>query len=241
MPVYFVGPYGNQKWGLVREFLTANLPAGADPAAKATAALNLALNAQPYTNTDGYLQPWPAGSSAQQVVVRPSEIEVVLSGPGVKGLTPEQQRVSVQQVVWTATAAVQQNLPVRISVAGGGPIFETMPPSVYKRPATTESYRDLAPIWVDTPSRDQVLPAGSPVVVKGQACTFEANVLWELRQGTTVVKKGNTTASSGCPTQGSYSVDLGVLQPGAYQFRAFELSAKDGSLSAEKVVSFTVK
>ncbi len=239
-PAYFVMPYGTNSLGLVREYIGTQLPVGADPAAQGTAALSVSLNAQPYTNTDGYLQLWPSGTSAK-VSLTPNEIQVVLTGPGVTGLAAEQQRIAVQQVVWAVTAGVQKNVPVRISVAGGGKIFETVPAGVYQRPADAQAYQDLAPIWVDTPSRDQVLSAGAPVVVKGQACAFEANVQWELKRGNTVVNKGNTTASSGCPQQGSWSVDLGTLPVGAYTFRAFELSAADGSLRAQKVVSFSVK
>jgi hypothetical protein len=238
VPAYFVQPYGKGGFGLVREYIGAQVPV--DPVGGGTAALNVSLNAQPYTNTDGYLQPWPSGTTGT-VTMSSNEIQVLLSGPGIKGLAPEQQRIAVQQVVWAVTAGLQKNLPVRISVAAGGNIFETMPANVYKRPAAGLAYRDLAPIWVDSPSRDQVLLAGSPVVAKGQACTFEATVQWELKRGTSVVKADHTMASSGCPQQGSWSVDLGALPAGSYTFRAFELSARDGSLRAQKVVSFSVK
>ena len=240
VPVYFVSPYGAGKVGLVREYLRTALPGGADGVAQGTVAVNLSLAAQAYVGTDGYLQPWPAGTTAR-VTAGTNEIQVVLSSAGVKGLTTEQQRVSVQQVVWSATAGLQQNLPVRISVAGGGPLFESMEAGVYKRPAADTAYTDLAPIWIDSPARGQVLPASAAVVVKGLACTFEAGVQWDLTQGGAVVTKGNTTASSGCPTQGSWSVDVGSLPAGDYLFRAYASSPQDGSLVAQKVVSFSVR
>ncbi len=240
LPAYFVQSYAKDHFGLVREYIGTQLPVGADAAAQGAAALNVSLNAQPYTNTDGYLQLWPSGTTAK-VTVTVDDIQVVLSAPGVTGLAPEQQRIAVQQVVWAVTAGVQKNLPVRISVASGANIFDTMPPNVYKRPAADTAFMDLAPIWVDSPSRDQVLPAGALVIAKGQACTFEANVQWELKQGAKVVRSGHTTASSGCPTQGSWSVDLGTPTAGTYTFRAFELSAADGSVRAQKVVSFSVR
>ena len=240
LPAYFVQSYAKDHFGLVREYIGTQLPVGADAAAQGAAALNVSLNAQPYTNTDGYLQLWPSGTTAK-VTVTVDDIQVVLSGPGVAGPVPEQQRIAVQQVVWAVTAGVQKNLPVRISVASGANIFDTMPPNVYKRPAADTAFMDLAPIWVDSPSRDQVLPAGALVIAKGQACTFEANVQWELKQGAKVVRSGHTTASSGCPTQGSWSVDLGTPTAGTYTFRAFELRAADGSVRAQKVVSFSVR
>ncbi len=240
VPAYFVMPYGKTSFGLVREYIGTQLPVGADAVTQATAALGVSLNAQPYTNTDGYLQLWPSGTSAE-VTMTANEIQVVLSGPGVAGLAAEQQRIAVQQVVWAVTAGVQKDVPVRISVAGGGNIFETMPANVYKRPADAQSYQDLAPIWVDTPSRRQVLPAGAPVVVKGQACTFEAGYQWELKRGAALAKKGFGTVPAGaCPVRGEYSIDLGKLPAGNYSIRVFASSAEDGSVHAQKVVSFSV-
>jgi len=241
VPAYFVMPYGKTSFGLVREYISTQLPVGADAVTQATVALGVSLNAQPYTNTDGYLQLWPSGTSAE-VTMTANEIQVVLSGPGVAGLAAEQQRIAVQQVVWPVTAGVQKDVPVRISVASGGNIFETMPANVYKRPADAQSYQDLAPIWVDTPSRRQVLPAGAPVVVKGQACTFEAGYQWELKRGTAIAKKGFGTVPAGaCPVRGEYSIDLGKLPAGNYSIRVFASSAEDGSVHAQKVVSFSVK
>jgi hypothetical protein len=241
VPAYFVMPYGKTSFGLVREYIGTQLPVGADAVTQATAALGMSLNAQPYTNTDGYLQLWPSGTIAE-VTMTANEIQVVLSGPGVAGLAAQQQRIAVQQVVWAVTAGVQKDVPVRISVASGGNIFETMPANVYKRPADAQSYQDLAPIWVDTPSRRQVLPAGAPVVVKGQACTFEAGYQWELKRGTALAKKGFGTVPAGaCPVRGEYSIDLGKLPAGDYSIRVFASSAEDGSVHAQKVVSFSVK
>jgi hypothetical protein len=240
VPAYFVMPYGKTSFGLVREYIGTQLPVGADAVTQATAALGVSLNAQPYTNTDGYLQLWPSGTSAA-VTMTANEIQVVLSGPGVAGLAAEQQRIAVQQVVWAVTAGVQKDVPVRISVASGGNIFETMPANVYKRPADAQSYQDLAPIWVDTPSRRQDLPAGAPVVVKGQACTFEAGYQWELKRGAALAKKGFGTVPAGaCPVRGEYSIDLGKLPAGNYSIRVFASSAEDGSVHAQKVVSFSV-
>jgi hypothetical protein len=82
---------------------------------------------------------------------------------------------------------------------------------------------------------------GKPVVVTGQACVFEANVTWELRQGGAVVQRGHTTASSGCPQQGSWKVELGTLAAGQYEFRAIEVSAKDGSIAFQEIVPFSVR
>jgi hypothetical protein len=245
LPVYFVGPVGGSKptYRLFREFLRGDVAQPATAEARASAALAMAMNAQPYSNTDGYLQPW-SGTRVTSVSVTPSAITVGLSNAGASGFDTETQRIAVQELVWTAQAAVGKGtIPVHFSVADGSTaLFGHFPVSkAYNRPPSDQYYTDLAPIWVTTPSRDQVVPASRPVVVTGQAIVFEATVAWQLKSGATVVKSGNTTASIGAPYQGTYSVTLGRLAPGTYSIRVYELSAADGSVAAEKVVSFSVR
>ena len=87
-----------------------------------------------------------------------------------------------------------------------------------------------------------MLPAAKPVTVKGLAIVFEATVNWQLDRGTTHGQvPGHAMASIGAPMQGEYSFVLGRLAAGDYTIRVRELSAKDGSVSAEKAVTFTVK
>jgi hypothetical protein len=139
------------------------------------------------------------------------------------------------------TAAVQQaHAPVPVVVSGGR-IFESVGTNIFKRPADDRQFEEIAPIWVDSPYAGQVLPAGKAATVTGQACVFEANVTWELRQGGSVVDQGHTTATSGCPQQGSWTVSLGTLAAGQYEFRAIEVSPKDGSIAFQNVVPFSVR
>lgn len=244
LPVYFVGPVGGEtaKYKLFREFLRGSIPTGGGEANRVEAALGLAMNAQPFSNTDGYLQPW-SGTRVQSAAITPEAIEVQLSGPGAGGFDAETQRLAVQELVWTAQAAAQKTLPVRFVVADGSTtLFGSISTDQdFTRPPADRTYEDLAPIWVSSPTRDQVLPSAKPVVVKGLAIVFEATVNWQLERGTTAVATGHAMASIGAPMQGSYSFSLGTLAPGDYTIRVRELSAKDGSVSAEKVVSFTVK
>jgi hypothetical protein len=41
--------------------------------------------------------------------------------------------------------------------------------------------------------------------------------------------------------QGTYSFSVGKLDPGTYSIRVYELSMADGSVAAEKVVTFAVR
>jgi hypothetical protein len=242
LPVYFVAPPSSADghYRLVRAFVPGQLPQSATPAQKADAAVAAALKV-PATNPNGFVATWPAGTTARYVALTAPEVGVSLSGPGVTGLPQEAQQIAVQAIVWTVTAAVQQAAaPVAVTVASGGPIFEQVGTNVFKRAAGDGLLAELAPIWVDSPYAGQALPAGKAVVATGLACVFEANLAWELRQGGYVIAKGTTTVSPGCPQQGPWSVNLGTLAGGQYEFRAIEYSAKDGSVAFQNIVPFTV-
>ncbi|MGB8381565.1 MAG: Gmad2 immunoglobulin-like domain-containing protein [Dermatophilaceae bacterium] len=242
LPVYYVGPGSTANpWLLYRTFLPEQRVAN-EPTALASKAVGIALAGQDdsghsLTAYEGYLQPWQPGTTAT-TTVGPAEIRVILSGPGRAGLAADQRRIAVQQLVWTATAAAGANLPVRVTTASEGPIFEGVPGGVFKRPSAT--YEDLAPLWITEPSRYLPVPASHTVVVSGQACVFEAQFSWELSRGGAVIRSGSAMASSGCPERGTYTIDLGVLPPGDYAIRVFERSAADGSVFAETQTPFTV-
>ncbi|MEP7370393.1 MAG: Gmad2 immunoglobulin-like domain-containing protein, partial [Dermatophilaceae bacterium] len=203
-----------------------------------------AMNAQSLSNDEPYVQPW-SGTTVKNVTVTPTLITISLSGPGASGFTAEQTRLAVQELVWTAQAAVGKgSIPVKFVVSGGATkLFGAYLTSLtYNRPATDQQYRDLAPIWITSPVRGQVLPAGAPVVAKGQSCAFEATTQWQLKKAGAVVKSGTTTATSGCPTRGTWQVNLGKLPAGGYTFRMYEVSMQDGQgVVAESSRPFTVK
>lgn len=243
LPVYYVAKGSTAKpWLLYRTFLPDQRVAS-DPTALASAAVAIALSGQDgagrsLTAYEGYLQQWRPRTTAA-VTVGADEIEIVLSQPGLDGLAPEQQRIAVQQLVWTATAAASANRPVRVTTVSGAPVFAMVPGGVYERPAA--AYEDLAPLWITEPGRYVPVAAGRPVVVTGQACVFEAQFSWELSRGGSVIRSGTTMATSGCPERGTYSIDLGVLAAGEYSMRAYEVSAADGSVFAETRSPFTVR
>jgi hypothetical protein len=247
LPVYFVGATSGtgDRFGLYREFVQADVPAGATPAQKAKAAVAVAMNAQQSSNAGPYVQPW-SGTSVRDVTVAPSLITITLSGLGAKGdLSDAQTKLAVQALVWTAQAAVGQGpIPVKFAVADGSKmLFGTYPTTkTYNRPAKDLLYQDLAPIWITSPERDQVLPGGAPVVAKGQSCAFEGNTQWQLKKDGTAIKSGFTTATSACPTGGTWEVPLGALAAGNYTFRMYEVSMENGQgIVAETSKPFTVR
>jgi len=245
VPAYFVGANSaaGDQFGLYREYVRTTVPVGVTPAQKARAAVAVAMNAQPFTNYEPYVQPW-SGTSVKNVTVTPSLITITLSGPGASGFTAEQTKLAVQELVWTGQAAVGQGaIPVKFVVASGSPtLFGTYPTAqTYNRPAADLQYQVLAPIWITSPVRDQVFPASATVVTTGQSCAFEGTTKWQLDRSGTTVKSGVTTASSGCPTRGTWQVKLGVLATGSYTFRMFEVNMQNGKVVAETSRPFSVR
>jgi hypothetical protein len=236
MPLYeVVTGTSTQPWLLNRIFVSVADPG--DRAARVQAAITALLPNGAQTGIWGYQQPWSPDTTAT-VTVTDTQIGIVLNQAGPAGLSANQQRIAVQSLVWTATAAAQLNVPVHIEVAGGQAIFATKPAGNYARPDSMTLYTDLVPIWIDSPTPGATVT--TPVTVTGQACVFEAQFAWQLVQGSTIVKSGNATASIACPDYGTYSIPLGSLAAGTYTIRAQDISMKDGSVAYETRVTYTV-
>ncbi len=93
------------------------------------------------------------------------------------------------------------------------------------------------PILIDSPTDGATVP--SPVQVSGTSDTFEATVVWEVLQGDQVVEDGHTMGGT-LGKRRPFTFDV-QLAPGDYTIRAYELSAKDGSLVAEDTKAITVE
>jgi Immunoglobulin-like domain of bacterial spore germination/Sporulation and spore germination len=240
MPLYeVVTGTSTQPWLLDRVFVSVSDPG--DRETRAQAAITALLSGTTATGTPISVYnrqvPWAPGTTAKVVVID-TQIGIVLNQAGLTGLSAAQQRIAVQSLVWTATAAAQLNVPVRVEVTGGLGAFATKPAGSYARPDPTTSYTDLVPIWIDTPTQGAAVTA--PVTVSGQACVFEAQFSWQLLQGTKVVKAGSAMATIACPDYGTYAIPLGTLAAGAYTIVVQDISAKDGSVAYETRVTFTV-
>ncbi len=236
-PVYFVGkgPAANPRV-LFRESISTSVTADTAQA-RAQSALNALLLGATSSAAGAYLEFWDPRTTATVTVA--DEIRIVLSAPGHAGLSARDEHLAMQQLVLTVNSAAGRNGPVVLENSRELPIFADVPNGTKVVPGNP--IEDLAPVWVDSPGRYQPVPASGPVVVRGQACTFEGNVQWELRSGGSVVTSGHTTATSGCPERGEYTVALGVLRPGDYQIRVWDVSMQDGSIHAEQVMPFVVR
>jgi hypothetical protein len=151
----------------------------------------------------------------------------------------EGEQRAIDQIVWTLTALAPEVKSVAFTV--NGKTIESFAGHV-DTTATFEraiDYEVLNPIQIN--SINQGAELTSPVTISGQACTFEANVVWKLFQNGIALKNGFTTATAGCPDRGNWSISLENLEPGEYTIQVLEYSAEDGSLFAIDDKQFTIK
>jgi spore germination protein GerM len=139
------------------------------------------------------------------------------------GMDAETARVSLQSLIWTAGAAADTAAPVRFTVAGqpADRVLGVDTSAPLER-AGAESV--LATVSVSSPSEGATVP--SQFEVRGQAATFEANVVWELKQGDTVVRKGFATAQECCRLSG-YTFRV-TAPPGDYTLVVRDTDESDG-------------
>ncbi len=210
VPVYYVGEtaHGSK---LYREFQRDHVCATTDCMLKA--AVVAAVNGTP--RDPDYRTLWPHGATVG-LVSSDGDILVVDLASGVHdrpaGLSARDADLAVQQVVYSAQAAVGRGrLPVQLLINGqhsdtvlGVPASE---PLAAANPDDT-----LAPVQVDNPTNGAT--EAQTFTVSGRAATFEANVVWELMQGETVVDHGFTTAQE-CCTLAPYEFKV-TAPPGSY-------------------------
>jgi hypothetical protein len=185
-----------------------------------------------------YVNLWDGTNTVNSVQINDSVATVDLGEISLNVGAEGEQR-AIDQIVWTLTEFVPEVTSVAFTVNGkvvksfAGHVDTT---SVFVRAI---DYEVLNPLQIT--SLNQGAELTSPVTISGQACTFEANVVWKLLQDGKVVKEGFTTASAGCPTRGDWSISLSELKSGEYTIQVLEYSAEDGSLFAEDDKKFTVR
>lgn len=179
---------------------------------------------------------WKSGSKVIGIT-REGGVATVDLSLGRFDVGAEAEQRAIDQIVWTLTANDPTVTSVKLTV-DGMPV-ETLAGHVDATASFVPgfSYDVLASVGIDQLDRSDVT---SPVVITGMACTFEANVSWELLQAKAIINSGATTAASACPDRSAWKIDLGELAPGKYTIRVFDLSAQDGSVVSEDDKDFTV-
>ena len=193
---------------------------------------------------DGQLPPfdgdhrtlWNNGTKVNSVSVVEGIATVDLT-LGRISLGAESEQRAIDQMVWTLIENDPAVTSVKFTI--DGIVSESLAGHVEFSQVFTlaPSYEVLASVWIDLLDRSDV---SNPVSITGSACTFEANVAWELTKGGDVVSSGATTAATACPDRSDWSIDLGELAPGNYVLKVSDTSAEDGSLIFEDTKAFTV-
>ena len=154
-----------------------------------------------------------------------AEITIDLSAePGrLVNMTDEGGTVAVQALVWTAQAATSSEQPVRFTV-DGRPVA-----SIYGVDTSAPVQRAgadsvLSTVSISSPAEGAKVP--TQFEVTGEAATFEANVVWELKQGDQVVRNGFTTAAE-CCTLSPYKFTVNAT-PGDYTLVVHDTDESDG-------------
>ena len=126
------------------------------------------------------------------------------------GMTAAQTRLAVQQLVYTVQAVGQSRDPVDVDHLYGEAGLVT----------NADFSRTLNLASVTSP--EQGATVGDRFTASGVASSFEANVVWEVRQGDRVVERGSTTAEGWTDKLYPWetTVDVSGLAPGDYTFVA---------------------
>ena len=211
VPVYYAGDT-SRGVRLYREFHRTEA-IGDDPV---TAAVNEAVSTEP--DDQDYRTSWPTGTAAARVrgAGTPDVLTIDISSAGQirtrpSGMSQEEAQIAVEQLIYTAQAADQSRKPVQF-LLDGGRTDQLLGVPTSEPLSQGDAVDVLAQVWVIDPAEGAEVSA--PFTVSGLAAAFEANVVWELRQGDTVVKSDFTTAEE-CCTMAPYSFEV-TAPPGEY-------------------------
>lgn len=145
---------------------------------------------------------------------------------------------AIEQIIWTLKA----NNPeiTQVEFLRDGNIVESFAGHVETMNVfqIDEGYQSLATIDLDLDEGD-IVKSGE--LVTGLACTFEANVPWELFQDGKLISSGAEVAEMACPVRSKFQINLGELKPGKYLLRVWESSMEDGSLINEDTKNFVIQ
>jgi spore germination protein GerM len=187
------------------------------------AAVQEALTGSPFD--PDYENPLRGLGVTATATAKGGQVTVDLSEPLPRpaGMDEQQAQMAVQSLVWTADAAAPGRGPVSFTVEGA-PATEVLGIDTSAPVERASADSVLSAVSIATPAEGAVVPTRFEVT--GQAATFEANVVWELKRGEEVVRQGFTTARE-CCTQSPYSFEVTAV-PGDYTLVVHDTDESDG-------------
>jgi len=211
-----------------------------------------AMLATPPQDPD-YTSYWPAGTTLLSAnIVGGTTAVVNLSSEASNGPAKE-AAISAQQLLYTIIAAAPKIDSLQLQIAGvpvtslwGTPLGSAATSSPPASPTTSApgtitalpAWQVWGHVWITQPAENATV--ASSVEIKGEATVFEGTVSWQLRSNGGLLKTGSVNADLGAPNRGLWSFTLDGLAPGQYAIRAYETSAKDGSVTFLDDKMFTV-
>jgi hypothetical protein len=222
VPIYFVGrtAVGTR---LYREFQRQEVCP--TPECLMEASVRGAVAGQP--DDPDYRSPWPAGTKVNAVSYNGDVLTIDLSGDlhdQPSGMSADDAGMAVEQVMYSAQAALGKGRPPVQLLLDGQRSDQVLGVATSEPLAAGNPDSVLASIWISEPAEGSTV--GTGFTVKGQAATFEANVVWELKQGDKVVRNGFTTAQE-CCTLSPYEFTV-TATPGDYTLVVHDTDESDG-------------
>jgi hypothetical protein len=189
-------------------------------------------------NDADYANLWGSANSVNSIMTSGVNATIDL-GTVFLNVGSEGEQRAIDQIVWTYLDLIPSMKSVRFLV--NGQTVESFAGHVDTTGNFTRapSYEVLNPLQISSIAEDMVL--SNPINISGEACTFEANVLWRLSKDGVIIDEAPTTAATACPDRSAWSVALDELAAGNYKFEVLEYSAEDGSLFAIDNKNFKVK
>jgi hypothetical protein len=212
--LYYLGqtPQGQR---LFREFRT-----GPGPTMTPAAAISLLQSAP---DDPDYRTLWPTGTFSDAQVVN-DVIDVEVADPTSVGSRPDgmsasDAALSVEQVIYTVQAAVQDELPVQFT-HDGSPIAQVLGVPTSEPVARAAELDVLALASISDPTDRRVVM--DSFSANGVASSYEGNVPWELKDSDGIVVLHGTAQAFGYLDRlypwATGRIDVSDLDPGEYTF-----------------------
>lgn len=219
--VYYLGGPSDRP-RLYREFAQVPLTTGSTDE-QVTAALRRLLE-QGHPADPDYRTGWPAGVRLRGAEVSGGIATVDLTGLTGRHVARDRAELTVQQLVWTATAVPGvSGVRLRLDGAPVDRLWDAADVSGVLRRAPAA--RVLAPVWLISPQHGDTLGRGFEVHVAG--ILPEATAQLRIRQGDRIVAERLVTLSAAGPAQGEWRASF-TLDPGEYTLQAYAVSLVDG-------------
>lgn len=211
--IYYLGdtPQGTR---LYREFQRVEGPT------KLLAAVRAATETAP--EDPDYRTPWPEVTTVADATEDGDVIRIVLAEAAAdrpSGMSDEDARMAIEQVIYTAQGAVGARHAVQFMV-GDNPVSQVLGVPTSEPLAQGDPLDVLSLVSITDPAEGHTVSDGT-LEVSGTANSFEANVPWQILDGDTEVDSNFFTAEGAYDRMYPYGgeIDVSGLAPGEYVLR----------------------